>query len=66
MESISIFVANEDTTAPQLLRLSSPDADPDHDVSSSFSDDQKPTTRTIDEHISTLKSLEQGDPSLTW
>jgi len=63
MESISDM--NEDTTAPQLSPPSSSGTDSDRadglNSSFSFVDDLRPTTRTIDEHIATLQSLEQGD-----
>jgi hypothetical protein len=65
MESLSNFVVNENTTAPQSSPPSSPGTDSDRadSLNSSFSflDDLQPTTRTMDEHISTLHSLEQGD-----
>jgi hypothetical protein len=65
MESLPIFMANEDTTSLQLSSPSSADTDSDHDYGSnssfSFLDDLQPTTRTVDEHISTLRSLEQSD-----
>jgi hypothetical protein len=66
MEILSNFMVNEDTTAPpHLSPPSSPGTDSDRadglNSSFSFLDDLEPTTRTMDEHISTLNSLEQGD-----
>lgn len=59
-------MVNEDTTTPQLSPSSTLDTDSDYADSlnsSFFSDDHQNTTRTMDEHISTLQSLEQGDLS---
>ena len=65
MESLSNFMVNEDTTALQVFPPSSLGTDSDgvDGLNSSFPflDDLQPSTRTMDEHISTLHSLEQGD-----
>jgi NLR family CARD domain-containing protein 3 len=65
MESLSNFMVNEDTTAPELSTPSSPGTDSDGadglNNSFPFLDDLQPSTRTMDEHISILQSLEQGD-----
>ncbi|KAN0098865.1 RNI-like protein [Hyaloscypha variabilis] len=65
METLSDLMANGALDAPQLSRPSSPSTDSDltdHSNSLlSFPNEFNPTTRTIGEHVLTLKSIEQGD-----
>ncbi|KAE9373130.1 RNI-like protein [Stipitochalara longipes BDJ] len=65
MATQSNLMENGATSALELSRPSSPGTDSDRtddsNSSFSFSDNFQLTTRTIDEHIFTLKSIEQGD-----
>jgi hypothetical protein len=70
METIPKCIVDEDSTAGQFPPPTSPGAYSDgadgsdsSDSSSSILGDIRPTSRTVDEHIFTLHSLQQGDYS---
>jgi hypothetical protein len=61
MESPSNVTVHGDNTVPQLLSPGSDSGLEDYNSTSTSYDDLQTPARTIDEHISTLKSTEQGD-----